>query len=126
MNALRAGLLYTIALFAIGFALALIRIPLLVPRIGETAAILLELPIMLLAAWRISRTIVRRQALPHNGRVLMGAVYLPTLLLFELLLGLALGGTAATILKGWFHLPGLLGLAAQALAAFFPRFHLAR
>jgi hypothetical protein len=126
MTAVRAGLVYALALFAIGFALALVRIPLLVPRVGETAAVLLELPIMLLAAWHLSRAIVRRTGLPHNGRVLMGVVYLPTLLLFELLLGLALGGTAATILSGWSSLPGLLGLGAQALAAVFPRFHLAR
>lgn len=126
MPAVRAGILYALALFAIGFALALVRIPILQPRIGETAAVLVELPIMLLAAWRISRALVQREALPHNGRVLMGAVYLPTLLLLELLLGLALGGTATTILTGWFQIPGLLGLAAQALAAFFPRFHLAR
>jgi hypothetical protein len=126
MAGVRAGLLYAVALFAIGFALALVRIPLLVPRIGETAAVLIELPLMLLAAWHVGRAIVRRAGLPHNGRLLMGAVYLPTLLLFELLLGLALGGTAVTILSDWFHLPGPLGLAAQALAAFFPRFHLAR
>jgi hypothetical protein len=55
----------------------------------------------------------------------MGAVYLPTLLLFELLLGLAMGGSAGTILADWFARPGLLGLGAQALAALFPRFHLA-
>lgn len=126
MAGVRAGLLYALALFAIGFALALVRIPILAPRIGETAAVLIELPIMLYAAWRVSRALVRREALPHNGRVLMGTIYFPTLLLFELLLGVALGGTASTILAGWFAMPGALGLAAQALAALFPRFHLAR
>jgi len=126
MPAVRAGILYALALFAIGFALALIRIPILAPRIGETAGVLVELPIMLLAAWRISRALVQREALPHNGRLLMGAVYFPLLLLLELLLGLALGGTATAILAGWFAMPGLLGLAAQVLTALFPRFHLAR
>lgn len=126
MQAVRAGLLYALALFAIGFALALVRIPILQPRIGETAAVLIELPIMLYAAWRVSRALVQREALPHNGRVLMGLVYLPVLLLMELLLGLALGGGATAILAGWFAMPGLLGLGAQALAALFPRFHLAR
>lgn len=126
MAGARAGLLYALALFAIGFALALVRIPLLAPRIGETAAVLVELPIMLIAAWHLSRALVQRMSLPHNGRLLMGAVYFPLLLLFELLLGLVLGGTATTIITGWFHMPGLLGLAAQALAALFPRFHLAR
>ena len=126
MAGVRAGILYALALFAIGFALALVRIPLLAPRIGETAAVLVELPIMLVAAWKISGAIVQRQALPHNDRLRMGAVYFPLLLLFELLLGLALGGSAPRILAGWFALPGILGLAAQALAALFPRFHLAR
>jgi hypothetical protein len=126
MAGARAGLFYALALFAIGFALALVRIPILAPRIGETAAVLVELPVMLLAAWRISGALVQREGLPHNGRVLMGAVYFPLLLLFELLLGLALGGTAPALVAGWFAMPGLLGLAAQALAALFPRFHLAR
>ncbi len=126
MSAVRAGVLYAVALFAIGSALALVCIPVLVPLIGKTAAVLVELPIMLVAAWHVSRAIVRRSGLPHNGRVLMGVVYLPVLLLFELLLGLALGGTAAGILAGWFRIPGLPVLAAQALAAVFPRFHLAR
>lgn len=126
MAGARAGLLYAIALFAIGFALALIRIPILAPRIGETAAVLVELPIMLIAAWHISRAIVLSMCLPHNDRLRMGATCFPLLLLFELLLGLALGGTAAAIIAGWFAMPGLLGLAAQALAALFPRFHLAR
>lgn len=126
MPAVRAGLRYALALFAIGFALALIRVPLLVPRIGETAAVLLELPLMLIAAWHVSRAIVRRAGLPHNGRVLMGMVYFPLLLLFELLLGLALGGTVTAIIAGWFATPGLLGIAAQGLAAVFPRFHLVR
>ncbi len=126
MAGVRAGLLYAVALFAIGLALALVRIPILVPRIGETAAVLIELPLMLAAAWHLSRAIVRRAGLPHNGRVLMGAVYLPTLLLFELLLGLALGGSPQAIMADWVRLPGLFGLAAQALAALFPRFHLAR
>lgn len=126
MAGIRAGLLYAIALFGIGFALALVRIPIVAPRIGETAAVLIELPIMLLAAWHLSRAIVLRAALPHNGRVLMGAVYLPMLLLLELLLGIALGNTAGGILADWFGMPGLFGIAAQALAAVFPRFHLAR
>jgi hypothetical protein len=126
MAGVRAGLLYALALFAIGFALALVRIPILAPRIGETGAVLVELPLMLIAAWHISRAIVLRMRLPHNDRLLMGAVYFPTLLLLELLLGLALGSPAPTIVSGWFALPGLLGLAAQALAAIFPRFHLAR
>jgi hypothetical protein len=126
MAGVRAGLLYAFALFAIGFALALVRIPILAPRIGETAAVLVELPLMLIAAWHISRTLVQRLSLPHNDRLRMGAVFIPTLLLLELLLGLLLGGTAPTIITGWFAMPGLLGLAAQALAALFPRFHLAR
>jgi hypothetical protein len=119
--AFRAGALYAAALFGIGFALALVRIPVLQPHIGETAAVLVELPIMLAAAWFVARALLARTPLPPAGRVLMGAVYFPLLLLLELSLGLALGGAASAIIEGWFHVPGALGLAAQALAAAFPR-----
>ncbi|KAI9034542.1 hypothetical protein DFJ74DRAFT_649831 [Hyaloraphidium curvatum] len=120
-DAVLSGLLYAVGLFVIGFGIALIRIPVLVPLMGETWAVLVELPLMLFAAWSLAGALLRRTPLSHDGRLLMGAVYLPLLLSFELLLGVSLGGgTVVDIVSAWFHLPGILGLAAQALAALFP------
>ena len=46
-----AGAAYFLAVFAAGFLLAPIRQFVLVPRIGEVAAVLLEAPLMLAAIW---------------------------------------------------------------------------
>ncbi|WP_260436069.1 hypothetical protein [Burkholderia sp. Bp9143] len=41
-------------MFAIGFALGTIRVLLLVSRLAETAAVLLEVPLLLAASWKVS------------------------------------------------------------------------
>lgn len=46
-SVVRAGLRYFALVFAAGFVLGAIRVPLLEPRLGERAAQLLEMPIML-------------------------------------------------------------------------------
>jgi hypothetical protein len=48
---LRAGVLYFTIIFVIGFALGTIRVLLLVPRLGAVTSELIELPIILTAAW---------------------------------------------------------------------------
>ncbi|MFN7399191.1 MAG: hypothetical protein ACK5SX_09065, partial [Sandaracinobacter sp.] len=72
MTAIRAGILYALLLFGIGFLLALIRIPVLAPRLGETAAVLIELPVMLAAAWLVAGAILRRTPLSPLAALLMG------------------------------------------------------
>jgi hypothetical protein len=125
-QAVRAGALYALSAFALGFLLALVRIPILVPAIGETPAVLVELPIMLAACWAICRAILRRTAVPAGSRLLMGAVFLALLLAAELALGLALGGTTSGTLHDRITMPGILGLASQALSALFPSLQAAR
>jgi hypothetical protein len=126
VTAIRAGILYALLLFGIGFLLALIRIPVLVPRLGETASVLIELPVMLAAAWLVAGAILRRTPLSPLAALLMGAAYLPTLLGAELALGLALGGTLPSLMVHWGRIPGSLGLAAQIAVAAFPRLRVAR
>ncbi|NDP37870.1 MAG: hypothetical protein GZ093_03855 [Rhodoferax sp.] len=46
MNAIRPGLLYFVLVMGTGFLLGMIRVPFLVPRIGERWAELAEMPIM--------------------------------------------------------------------------------
>lgn len=53
------ALRYFACLFAVGFALGLIRVPLLVPRLGERMAELLEAPVMLVAIVSIASRLVR-------------------------------------------------------------------
>jgi hypothetical protein len=58
----RAGALYAIIVFLIGFILGTIRVLLLAPGLGETAAVMLEVPIMLTANWFVSGRCVDRCA----------------------------------------------------------------
>ncbi|WP_313918381.1 hypothetical protein [Tahibacter sp.] len=62
MRILRAGFVYFFLVFGAGFALALIRIPFLVPRFGVRTAELIEAPVMLLVILWASRYLARRNA----------------------------------------------------------------
>ena len=60
MRPIKPALIYFILIFATGFTLAMIRIPFLVPRIGERWAELVELPFMVLASFLVARWLVQR------------------------------------------------------------------
>ena len=57
-RATKAGALYSIIVFLIGFILGTIRVLLVAPRLGETAAVIIEAPIMLAASWFVCRSCV--------------------------------------------------------------------
>jgi subtilisin len=50
-NAFKAGAAYFAVVFMAGFMLGVLRVVVLVPRFGETAAVLAELPVILLISW---------------------------------------------------------------------------
>ena len=87
-----AALGYFAIVFGAGCALALVRVPLLVPRFGERAAELMEMPVMLAvvlwAAWRMAR---RYPDLERGPRLAAGGLALLLMLAAELAVGLALG-----------------------------------
>jgi hypothetical protein len=89
---LRAAATYFALVFATGFALGAFRVPFLVPRIGERAAELLEIPIMLIAIVIAARFVVRRFALPPSAaaRIGVGALALAMLVAAEIALAVAL------------------------------------
>lgn len=120
MRAVRAGVLYVALVLALGFLLGVMRNLLLAPAVGETRAVLLELPVMLLASWVCCRFALSRLSVPAGDRLLMGGTFLGLLLAAEAALGLALGSTLQSIVREWQRVPGSLGLAAQLLSAAFP------
>ena len=72
MNFLLASLSYFGWVFAAGFLLALVRIPLLVPYLGERWAELLEMPVMLAVIIVAAQWVTRRfglKASPGKGLV---------------------------------------------------------
>ncbi|HEU4669188.1 MAG TPA: hypothetical protein VFR91_00650 [Dyella sp.] len=85
MGILKAGLVYFLLVFGAGFALAFIRIPLLVPAFGVRIAELLEMPVMLAVIVWSSRRLARRHGgLGRAWRLLAGVVGLVLLIGAEL------------------------------------------
>jgi hypothetical protein len=122
-TATRAGALYALTAFLIGFILGTIRVLLIVPRIGETAAVLLETPLILAASWFICRWCVKRLGVPRKVglRSLMGVVTFAVLMAAEFALGrLVFGRPVGEQLTAYGSPPGAIGLAAQIVVATFP------
>lgn len=121
-SAILAGLAYFAAIFALGFVLGTIRILWLAPWLGATAAVALELPLMLVASWFAAKPLVARFALagvPARGA--MGMTGFLFLLAAEAVLAIvAFDATAAGWLAGLLKMPGILGLAGQIGFALMP------
>jgi hypothetical protein len=116
-RALGAGAAYFGLVFAAGVLLGTLRVALLAPALGETAAVALELPAMLGLAWFAARWLVRRWrvAVAPAARLAMGGTGFVLLLAAEAGLGAALGRPAVPATAA-----GLLGLAGQVAFALLP------
>lgn len=115
-----AGAVSFAAVFAAGFFLGTLRLLVLAPALGETTAVLLELPAMLLWSWVVTGAAIRHYAVPRAGAAGMAAASFGLLVGAEVALGLATGGTLAAIMAGWATAPGALGLGAQVLYGLMP------
>ena len=87
-----AGTAYFALVFGAGFVLGTIRVPILVPRVGERIAELIETPFMFIVVVMAARFIARRFALPTHTfiRLGVGVVALGLLVVAEFLLALAI------------------------------------
>jgi hypothetical protein len=95
MRTLWAGLSYFLLVFGAGFLLGAIRIPLLVPRLGERLAELIEMPVMFVVILACARFVTRRFALPAAApvRLVTGILALGLMIAAELFLAAALQGS---------------------------------
>jgi hypothetical protein len=120
---LLAGLAYFACVFSAGCVLGMIRVLLLVPAVGETAAVVMELPVILGWSWMVCGWLLRSLAVPSvpGCRIVMGLTAFVLLMLAELGLSVLLGGSSV---GGWFaqyrQVPGLVGLLGQVAFALFP------
>ena len=91
---LRAALVYFALVFGVGFLLGLIRVPFVVPRIGERYAELAEMPLMFVAIYFASRYVLRRfgEKTDLAGLIAVGVIALLILVGAELLLAVVLAG----------------------------------
>ncbi|GAA4009287.1 hypothetical protein [Sphingomonas humi] len=129
MRVLRAAAAYAAAAFAFGFLLGTIRALLVVPRLGDVRAAMLEVWIMLAASWRICGWCMERLGVSpkRKVRVAVGALAFLFLIAFEAILGvLLLGRSASEQLQSFTAPAGLIGLGAQLLFAAMPTLHAAR
>jgi hypothetical protein len=121
-RATTAGALYAITVFLIGFILDTIRVLLLAPHLGETTAVLVEAPMMLVASWFVCRWWVDRLDLTPTvlARSLTGLVAFLVLMSAEIGLGGVLGRSLIDQLATYESAAGAIGLAAQVVFATFP------
>lgn len=94
MRNFKPAVLYFALVLGTGFALGTIRVPFLVPRLGERYAELLEMPFMFVAIVLAARYVVRRFDLPASlsVRLQVGFAALAMSVLAELLLATVLQG----------------------------------
>jgi hypothetical protein len=119
---MRAGVLYFALVFAAGFVLGTLRVLIVAPAGGETAAVLAELPVMLLIAWHACRWLTARLWVPGvpPPRAVMGALAFVLLNGAEAMLGAVLGRPPAAQLAALATPAGLAGLAGQVAFALMP------
>jgi hypothetical protein len=127
MPALKAGTVYFMLVFAVGFVLGTIRVLAVVPAVGETIAVLIETPVMATISWIACRFIIRRFDVPAvlADRVTMGASAFALLMVAEIGVAWLLGQRS---LSGYFvhyaTVAGVIGLAGQIAFAVFPALQL--
>lgn len=123
MRLLKAGALYFALVFAAGFVLGTIRVPWLVPRVGERIAELVEAPIMLVVMVLAARWVARRLVAPRTPARLLavGSIALGLLLLAELTLVLGFRGlTLAEYVAGRDPVAGTVYAVMLGLFALMP------
>jgi hypothetical protein len=121
--ALRAGFAYFLLVFAIGLLLGTARILLLAPALGAVPAVLIELPIILAAAWLGCRALTRHTAMPRTvgAALAMGLFAFALLMAAEYMLAMWTPGRLTGEYLAQYREPApLLGLLGQILFAAFP------
>jgi hypothetical protein len=121
--AIVAGAAYFSLVFAAGFVLGTLRMLLLVPAIGETAAVVLELPLMLALSWIACAFVTGRLLVPVRllPRLIMGCTAFALLMLAEYgVSALLIGRTLAAHLESYREIQALLGLSGQIVFAAIP------
>jgi hypothetical protein len=91
-QSIKAGLAYFALVFGAGFVFGVLRVFLLVPRLGERISELSEMPLMLAVIMAAARFVVQRTAVPFPiaARLGTGLLALGLLIAAELLLAVVM------------------------------------
>lgn len=118
-----AGGTYFLIVFVAGFLMGILRVLVVVPQVGEVAAVVLEVPIILVIAWFACDWVLKKVPVPGRNldRVVVGAFALGLLLTAEAVLSVGLTGISLQEhFRSYSRAGPLIGLAAQLLFASFP------
>jgi hypothetical protein len=122
---LRAALIYFALVFGVGFCLGPIRVLVLEPRFGATAAELTEAPLMLTAIYFAARSVARRYCVGLGGgaRFAVGLIAAGLVLGADLGVGVGLRGmTVVEVLRHRDWLTGSVYYASVSWMALAPWF----
>ena len=115
---------YFMTVFALAFAMGVVRTLIIAPRVGPTVAVCLEVPLLLVASWVIAGRLLSQRPLELRERVAVGAIAFGLTMASEALLSGLLRDQsviewAATLLSplGLIGLAGQLGFAAMPALA---------
>lgn len=121
MAVVRTAIAYFSAVFAFAFAMGVARTLVIAPRIGATAAVLLEVPILLTASWLIARRLLRDRDLALPQRIAVGTIAFVFTMASEVVLSALMRGQSAGEWAATVVAPiGLVGLAGQLGFAAIP------
>ena len=117
------GLLYFAVIFTFAFAMGIARALVVAPRLGPTAAVLLEVPILVAASWIVARRLLRNRSLTLAHRATMGGTAFALTMASEAALAAILRGQSMADWAASVTSPlGLVGLAGQFVFAAMPFF----
>ena len=121
-KALQAGAAYFAVAFVAGFVLGTARALFLAPRVGETIAVAVEVPVILLVSWLACGRLLARYGVESAGaRMAMGMTAFILLMAAELGLSIIGFGRSLTDHLAAYRQPAAaLGLAAQIVFAALP------
>lgn len=120
---IRAALAYFAVVFGVGFLLGAVRVPVVVPLVGDRAAELIEAPLLLAAIVLAARWVGRRFGRPDApGRMLgTGLVAAGLVLAADLAVGVGLRGlTPAQVFTGRDPVAGAVYYSLVAAFAVLP------
>lgn len=120
MRVLQAALVYFVSVFAVGFLMGVIRVLLIVPRIGERWAELAELPLMIAASAVIAYLLFARAKFSLHRLACAGFLALVFLVSAEVAVNAASGRSLSQYITGRDPVSGLAYAVSLLLFGLMP------
>ncbi len=117
------GLYYYLIVFTFAFLMGVARVLVVAPRLGQMAAVIIEVSILIAASMFVSRYLIGSSVLTVLQLALMGLTAFILTMASEALLAELLQGNSVAAWAASLATPiGLLGLAGQVIFAMMPIF----